>query len=380
MSVPRKVLVVGGGIAGFTFAAALQRKGVNIEVVDLAPELRPIGSGIAIGFNGILALNSIGLGASVRERGAPLPGMTVLDADGRRLNGFKWTVVEDIYGTSTVGIHRGALHDVLAESFEGDVRLGITVSGLHEIANSVVAEFSDGTSAEYDFVVGADGLNSQVRNLTFGEVPRQYAGYSAIRVVVPRPPGIEGMYELWGRDRRMGILPIGKDLLYSYSTFLSAQGVVRNATESADFLRELFGTFSGPAKSIIESVNDGASIHSGDIEQVILPRWHTRRIALIGDAAHAMCPDLGQGGSMAIEDAVLLARALAGSGEIDNALLDFHTKRYKRVREIQRASRRYGWMVHGKTAPARVVRRSIKWLDSDRLARSAVSRLLNPVA
>lgn len=381
MAIPQRILIVGGGIAGLTFAAALKRHGASADVIDFAPEWRPVGSGIAIGFNGILALNSIGLGSAVQERGVPLDSVTLLDSDGNRINGFRFGSVTDVYGASTTGIHRGALHDVLVASLENNPRLGTTVTALRELANGVVAEFNDGTSAEYDLVVGADGRNSKVRELVFGQVDRQYVGYCAIRVVIPRPPGFEGMCELWGSGRRMGILPIGEDLLYSYSTFLSARGAVRTPAENMNLLRELFGAFAGPARYIVDSDPDEDSIHYGDIEQVILPKWISRRVVLIGDAAHAMTPDLGQGGSMAIEDAVTLARILADSNEIAGALHRFQAGRYKRVRDMQRKSRQYGWMVHRRTAPALAVRRTVVGrFASEYLARTTVAGLINPVA
>ncbi|MGW5112961.1 FAD-dependent monooxygenase [Nocardia sp. NPDC004123] len=381
MAIPQRILIVGGGVAGLTFAAALKRHGASADVVDLAPEWRPVGSGIAIGFNGVLALNSIGLGGAVQERGVPLNSVTLLDSDGNRMNGFGFSSVADVYGASTTGIHRGALHDVLAGALENSPRLGITVTALRELSESVVAEFSDGTSAEYDLVVGADGRNSKVRNLVFGEVDRQYVGYCAIRVVIPRPQGFEGMCELWGSGRRMGILPIGEDLLYSYSTFLSARGAVRDPSENMNLLRELFRDFKGPARYIVDSDPDEDSIHCGDIEQVVLPRWISRRVVLIGDAAHAMSPDLGQGGSMAIEDAITLARILVNSTEIEAALNRFQASRYKRVRDIQRKSRQYGWVVHRRTPPALAVRRRVvERFESDRLARTTVAGLINPVA
>ncbi|MFJ9369969.1 FAD-dependent monooxygenase [Nocardia sp. NPDC101769] len=381
MAIPQRILIVGGGIAGLTFAAALKRHGACADVVDLAPEWRPVGSGIAIGFNGVLALNSIGLGNAVQERGVPLNSVTLLDSEGNRMNGFRFSSVADVYGTSTTGIHRGALHDVLAGSLENSPRLGITVTALRELDKGVVAEFSDGTSAEYDLVVGSDGRNSKVRKLVFGEVDRQYVGYCAIRVVIPRPQGFEGMCELWGSGRRMGILPIGEDLLYSYSTFLSARGAVRDPSENMKLLRELFGDFKGPARHIVDSNPDEDSIHYGDIEQVVLPRWISRRVVLIGDAAHAMSPDLGQGGSMAIEDAITLARILVDSTEIADALHRFQSSRYKRVRDMQRKSRQYGWMVHRRTAPALAVRRRVvERFESDHLARTTVASLINPVA
>ncbi|MGW4720818.1 FAD-dependent monooxygenase [Nocardia sp. NPDC004260] len=381
MGRPRRILIVGGGIAGLTFAVALKHYGARADVVDLAPEWRPVGSGIAIGFNGILALNSIGLGGAIQERGVPLNSVNLLDSDGNRMNGFQFSSVINAYGISTIGIHRGILHDVLASSLEESPRLGVTVTDLREHTKGVVAEFSDGTNAEYDLVVGADGRNSEVRKLIFGEVEQHYVGYCAIRVVIPRPPGFDGMCELWGRGRRMGILPISEDLLYSYSTFLSARGIVRDPSQNMNLLRELFEDFKGPARHIVDSDPDEASIHYGDIEQVILPQWATKRVVLIGDAAHAMCPDLGQGGSMAIEDAMTLARLLVNSTEISDALLGYQTTRYKRVGGIQRKSRQYGWMVHRQTAPACAVRRSvIRRLDPDRLARTTVASLINPVA
>lgn len=286
-----------------------------------------------------------------------------------------------MYGATTTGIHRAALHDVLVGALENPaVRQGVTVTALQHRSGVVLVDFSDGTRGEYDLVVGADGKGSRIRYLTFGAVRPRCAGYAAIRVIVPRPSGFDGLVELWGEGRRMGVLPIGEDLLYSYSTIACAPGAERSAAECLLTLREAFADFSGPAELIINATPDADAVHYSDIEQIVIPKWVNGNVALIGDAAHAMCPDLGQGGSMAIEDAITLVRSLERSDDVAGALKDYEASRQGRVRSIQQRSRTYGWMVHRKAPLSRAVRNGIvRRARPRRLAHFTVASLINPL-
>ncbi|SCD82401.1 FAD-dependent monooxygenase [Streptomyces sp. DvalAA-19] len=345
----RHAVVAGGGIGGLTAAVALSRRGWRVTVCERALVLTGIGAGIVLAPNALRALDSIGLGAAV-SKGEPLAGALGLRTpDGAWLSRTGATASR--YGLPARAVHRGFLIDALAAALPPDaLRLGVPVSGVDDRGDEVVVRTPEG-ELRADAVVAADGLRSVLRGQLFPRHPGpRYAGETGWRAVLSGTglPALSAA-ETWGRGERFGIVPLVDGRVYVYATAVTGPG-----TRPADHLAELvrrFGAWHDPIPALLERLEqsdrngpDRVRILHHDFHELAapLPRFHSGRVALLGDAAHAMTPNLGQGGCQAIEDAVVLAHLLAGDTDVPAALAAYTEARHGRTTRISRRSRRMG--------------------------------------
>jgi 2-polyprenyl-6-methoxyphenol hydroxylase-like FAD-dependent oxidoreductase len=343
----RRAVIAGGGLGGLTAAVALCRRGWDVCVFEQAESLEPVGAGISLWPNALRALDVLGVGETARAHA------TLTGPGGVRRPDGSWVARTDIgaavqnrFGDPLVLLHRAELVDMLVAQLPfGTVQADTTVLGVHPGAESAPAtlihEFGE---SEAELVVAADGIRSVIRGFLYPQHPGpHYAGYTAWRMVVPAPPGIETGFETWGTNgRRFAVLPLRDDRLYCYATVTAEAGT--RSPDEVGRLRELFGDWHEPIPRIIDSLTPDRLLHQ-DVEELLepLPSYHRARVVLIGDAAHAMTPDLGQGGGMAIEDAVVLAEMLGDDDQhVLPALADFTQQRLPRTTTIARRSRRAG--------------------------------------
>ncbi|MYT94763.1 NAD(P)-binding protein [Streptomyces sp. SID8359] len=345
--------MAGGGIGGLTAAVALSRRGWRVTVCERAPALTGIGAGIVLAPNALRALHSIGLGPAVSE-GEPLAGALGLRTpDGAWLS--RTGAAASRYAFPARAVHRGFLIDALATALPpGALRLGVSVSGVDDDGDAVVAVTSAG-ELRADAVVAADGLRSVLRRQLFPRHPGpRYAGETGWRAVLsgaglPALPAAE----TWGRGERFGIVPLVDGRVYVYATAVTGPGE-RPADHLAELIRR-FGTWHDPIPALLARLEQSQRHGPGpcpgpvgilhhDFYELAAPppRFHSGRVALLGDAAHAMTPNLGQGGCQAIEDAVVLAHLLAGDAAVPAALAAYTKARRGRTTRISRRSRRMG--------------------------------------
>lgn len=340
----QRILVVGGGIGGLVLARALARHKLAVDLVERAPTLRALGAGITLGANAMRALRTIGRADAVAARGVEMTTGAIASRDGASLSFTRFDALAARYG-SAYAIHRGALHEALAEDLGDAVRAhcGVTVTALEDRGDGVEAQLSDGERARYHAVIGADGLRSTVRALTFGAREPIYAGYTCWRwtgVVTGAQPM---MTELWGRGARAGVVPLGRGEVYAFFVADAPRGTPGDPAEAAPAkLRARFADFGGDVPRVLAAMRDDEPLLHHDIEEVEQRPWCRGSVALLGDAAHAMTPNFGQGAAMAIEDAVVLARELAAHREAPAALRAYEARRRQRVETIQRDARRFG--------------------------------------
>lgn len=333
-----RILIVGAGIGGLALAAALRQRGLGADVVERAADWDPAGTGLFLPANGVRALGRLGLYESIRARACVIRRQRVLDHRGRLLFDIG---LDEIWGPTApcLALHRSALHEVLRAAAGTPVRLGTTVETVSDGPTAVQARLSDGSTGEYDLVVGADGIHSRVRTLIFDDAAPRFVGQVSWRVVIEGGPPITDWTVMLARGRAFLLLPLGEGRLYCYADRSSSE--MRDPTRGAVHrLGELFGDFREPAAGILRRLSPACVSHFAPIEEVTSQPWVKGRVVLIGDAAHATSPNMAQGASMAVEDALALAEVLASGRRLDASLAAYEARRARRVQWVQEQTHR----------------------------------------
>jgi 2-polyprenyl-6-methoxyphenol hydroxylase-like FAD-dependent oxidoreductase len=386
MMVGRRAVVVGAGIGGLTAAVALRRRGWDVTIAERAPALEPVGAGLGLGPNALHALDAIGLGDDVRRFSA------VQGHGGLRRSGGGWLVRTDLgavatrFGDPQLVALRADVVGLLAGSLPaGVLRTGVTVTGVDagDAERRARVATSDG-DLDADLVVAADGIGSRIRATLFPDHPGpRYSGFTTWRFVSPALP--EGAArpepaETWGRGEVFGVLPLVSGEVYCYASAPAPRGL-RHDDEAAE-LKRRFGRWHDPIPDLIGAISPDRVLHD-DVYWIAepLPAYHRGRVAILGDAAHAMTPHLGQGACQAIEDAVVLA-SVAGPGtpaETAPDLAAYTTARLPRTRMVANGSYR-ATRLSGMTSPAAIALRNTGIRLVGRLAPSLMLRQMDPLA
>ena len=369
-------LIIGGGIAGLTTAIALERAGAAVEVYERVDALGEIGAGISIWVNAICALAEIGLADAIKAFSVPAGDAGLRRWDGRVLIDAREMMRTETLQDLAVVMHRADLQRVLLETFGRDrVTLAKACVSVAQDDRGVTATFADGYVARGDVLVGADGLQSVVRATLHGNQPPRYSGYTAWRGVVSFDHAKVLAGESWGPGRRFGQIPMSQGRVYWFATNSEPAGGRAAAGEKSELLR-LFRGWHTPIEALVDATGDGAILRNDIYDRPPLSRWGDRRITLAGDAAHPMTPNLGQGACQAIEDAVALARCLAGAGDPVAALRAYEAARIRRANEIVGASRRVGWIGQWRQPWVVAARDNLVSLVGGRLQGSAMRRII----
>jgi 2-polyprenyl-6-methoxyphenol hydroxylase-like FAD-dependent oxidoreductase len=327
-----RMIVVGAGIGGLSAAIGLRRAGHDVVVLERAPRIDPVGAGITLFGNAMAALDRLGVREAVAARGAAAAYSAILTADGRELARVPHDLLE-----GAVALHRGDLQSVLAAAV-GDIRLGIEAVSVRDCGDHVAVTASDGSEERGDLLVGADGIASVAR-ATIGNGTLRYGGYTAWRGISPVPVEAGRLSESWGAGERFGLVDVGGGRTYWFATKNAPEGEPERDARKAELLRR-FGSWHAPIRDVIEAT-DEAGILRNDVRYLEpLSRWSDGRVALVGDAAHATTPGVGQGAAQAIEDAVVLAGELAGDRELPEALARYESVRRPRATAVLKLSRR----------------------------------------
>jgi 2-polyprenyl-6-methoxyphenol hydroxylase-like FAD-dependent oxidoreductase len=330
-----RVLIVGGGIGGLALAGALGRRGTEVDVVDNQPEWAITRSGIALQAPALRALKALGLIDAVAEAGFGMTGFKYHDAtstlratsDLPRLAGPEYP--------GTIGILRWPLHTILlsaAEEAGARIRLGTTVQAL----DGPEVELSDGTSARYDLLVGADGIRSRIRELAFaGDAAPGYTGVVVWRALLDRPPEVDHFHLYNAPRATCGLCPVSDAQMYMFAVEPMPEFDRVPAEEEPALMRARLADFSGLAGELRERIVDPAQVVRRPVEAILVPPpWNRGRTVLIGDAVHAPPPTLAAGAVIVLEDAVVLDEMLAEGGDVEETLRAFVDRRWERCKLV----------------------------------------------
>lgn len=352
--------VVGGGVGGMTAAIALARAGHRVTVYEQAKSWGRVGADINLTPNVVKALDGLGgrIGEHLRRDGAQPTFRISRDWD----TGLETSrlgmgnVAEQHYGAPQVTIHRADLLAALSAEFPTtQVRLGQRLASLsiHEAGVTLVME--DGHSAQHEVVVGADGIHSPVRAALFGQESPRFTGVVSFRSVVPTErvkdvPEIEAFTKWWGPNPHSQIVTFplnqGRET-FVFATIGQEAWTQESWTTEGDVeeLRRTYADYHPDARRLLDACD--SVLKSALYEREPLPQWSQGTVTLLGDACHPMLPFMAQGAGMAIEDAVVLGRALAGveqRAQVPAALQRYEDTRRERTARIQLGSRGNQWM------------------------------------
>jgi len=360
----RTAIVVGAGIGGLASAIALRRAGWAVTVLERAPVIGAVGAGLVIQANGMRCLDALGVGAPVRAGGRPESGGGTRTADGRWLARIDGDVMGELLGTTAVGIHRATLHRILLDALPPEaVRTAIGVTSV-SADGTVVAGSSSWTG---DLVVGADGIHSAVRAALWPEHPGPVAvGVAAWRGVTREPwPGEIETGVSWGRGEEFGIVPLHDGRVYWFGAANLPPG--RREPDPMAAVRQRFGGWHDPIPALL-AATDPAHVLRDDLRclDTPLPSYVRGWVALLGDAAHAMTPNLGQGANQALEDAVVLAAA--------GSLGAYDRLRRRRSQRVARMSRRIGRISRLENRVAVAARNTLVRMTPPRIALRSMAR------
>lgn len=345
-------LIAGGGIAGLTASLALRNAGFTTRVFEAAPDFSELGVAVILGPNGMKSLRALGRGTfdAVIEQGVATRKYStarLIHSNGSSvgLEAARGEGIDlvDLFGVPQVTIRRNRLHNILLDAHEGrEIHSSRRLVGFDEDAGTVTARFHDGSDETGELLIGADGINSTVRALLHGAEDSRFTGWGSLRGIIPHytlPRGYETGVQVVDGDAFVIVMPIdGGDCYITTSWRVQENTWPRDPIVAWEgVMRRVDGWFI--AEHALRAVDTSTVVPREVRDRVAIPSWSRGRATLVGDAAHAMSNNWGQGANSAMEDGVILARCLAEIPDLRAALDGYDTLRIPRTTRLQEASR-----------------------------------------
>ncbi|ARO15073.1 zeaxanthin epoxidase [Ketogulonicigenium robustum] len=349
-----KAIIIGAGMGGLCAGIALRRIGHNVEIYERVRDIRPVGAALSLWSNGVKCLNYLGLEQQVRALGGQMDSMAYLEGhSGQTMTAFDLSPVYNTAGQRAYPVARAELQSMLMDEFGRDnIHLGRAVTEVWQEGDTVFARFADGEIVSGDYLIGADGAHSIIRSHVLGEVlPRDYAGYVNFNGLVAIDETIAPA-DRWttfvAEGKRASVMPVSEGRFYFFFDVPMPAGVAMDRSAYKDELRQQFAKFAPPVQRLIDAIEPERTNRVEIFDITPFNTWTKGRIALLGDAAHNTSPDIGQGGCMAMEDAVALAISLqTNTLGVEDALVRYQNRRAPRAGEWVLRARRRAAETHG---------------------------------
>ena len=363
-----RVAIIGAGISGLTAAIFLRQQNFAVTVFEQTPAISPVGAGIWLAPNALQVMDALDLCEKAISAGASLNEFTIADAKLKPIQRMDREWIMRKFGHGIVSLRRSDLHAILAGKFgAGNLALGREFDSLVEGEQGVRIRFKDGSEETADWVIGADGIHSRVRTCLFGEVPLRYTGQTCFRGLVSfQLPGeyfLKGL-EIWDGKIRLGFSNVNAEEVYYFCVQDAEPGKVYSPREARRVMLDGLAGFPRFVRDMVAATPEQSLLQTDLYDFPPLPRWSKGRVGLIGDAAHATTPNLGQGGAQAIEDGFHLSSFADGK----NHRLDFqgfYDHRSRKTARITRMSYLFGQVAHSKRFAALrnfILRRIPNWV------------------
>ncbi len=336
--------IVGGGIGGIAAAVALHRIGIDVSVYERAEQLREVGAGMMLWPNATRVLRELGLLEQVMAHSGRNTHFLVRKSTGRIL----MSIALGQFEVPAVCMRRADLLSILLGALPNEcLHLGREFERLKQLDGKVRLYFKDGPDVEHDAVIGADGIRSRIRTQLFGASDPLYRGYTVWRGLARYEgtaitPGFNS--ESWGKGMRFGILNTGHRRYTWYATANVSPHHLDGPNGRKQELQRLFSGWHEPIADFLDATNENEILKNGARDCAPLKQWGEGLVTLLGDAAHPCTPNLGQGGCMALEDALVLAKSIKDEMSLHDALRRYELRRVNRTRHIQQRSLLMGYI------------------------------------
>ena len=335
------ISIIGGGIGGLTLGNVLKQHHIDFKIYESAPEIKPVGAGIAMAGNAMQIFDKLGLKEKIENVGTKMHALIITDEKLKAISKTDVLKLESKYNVCNIAIHRAELQRVLSENISENIILNKRLSTIEKKENYHLT-FEDKTEIESEIIFGADGVKSLVRNQIFksGEIreAKQKCWRGILTTEIPEKYS-HNTYEMWGKGKRFGFVKIKENTLYWYA-------LVNEKFYSEDIdLLETFKEFHSDVLEMIGKTSKENIILNDIIDIKPMDNWSSKNLCLIGDSAHATTPNMGQGGCQAVEDAYIIGKLLETEKDWNKVFHQFEKIRRAKVNHIVKTS----WML-GKVA------------------------------
>lgn len=367
---PKKITIIGAGIGGLTTAIALEQKGFEVEIFESFPEMKRMGAGIVLANNAMKVYERLGLKEIIFQNSQHISSLKIVDQNLEVLSKINLKPFEEKLGVHYVGIHRGTLQQILIEQLKTtQLHLGKKLQHLIEVNDEIQLFFEDSSSHSTHCLLGADGIHSKVRQHYFEKTVVRDAYQVCWRGVtkfdLPKKFSNE-INEAWGKGTRFGIVPLANGEVYWFAVARYKKDF-RKEFKIED-LEEIYKDYH-PIVGEIISKTSKENILTNEINDLKpLKNWFSKNMCLIGDAAHATTPNMGQGACQAIEDALAIAICLEGEKDLQRAFSKFQKIRMKKANGVINQSWQIGKMAHWENGIGRSLRNFILKMTPESIA------------